>query len=476
VSAGKGGGDRWDVKGLDVPGRRFNRSVMKGLGHLDDAAQAKHKKARHAALDRFRAIARDMEEQDKQAVWSLIPRIGLKGYPTWDEVVAARNKTEILALATRGELHAETDARKDRGAQSSERRTCVQGVDEYLRWQEKKDFAPDTTATASSLLRRVLEIEGRDGVRIADCRVGSLIRSDSDWILDALSISDRTGEPVSSETRGKQRKILKAWMQYELHKEQDRAEEQNRQPLFSVNVFSEKTARYSKPIKDAAQTLDDVETRRFFPDQMRSLLDGARGLWFYLILVTRRLGLRPGEAVHIRWMDDVVPLPDGNGYEIRLEGGRRRDPRCGCRQCQSKKGWSPKNGPRRYVLDRRYDELGWIREVCDALDAWVKIRRPERSDFMFPDPDDWATAMSNGKLNGGLHDVAARAGVVTGLGEQGSRTFHSLRHTCACELLEAGVTHPHAAYWIGDTLREFLATYGRPTDEAMAKAIFSSRV
>jgi integrase len=65
--------------------------------------------------------------------------------------------------------------------------------------------------------------------------------------------------------------------------------------------------------------------------------------------------------------------------------------------------------------------------------------------------------------------------VVTGLRNQGSRTFHSLRHTCASELLEAGVTHPHAAYWIGDTLREFLATYGRPTDEEMARAIFSMR-
>jgi hypothetical protein len=40
-------------------------------------------------------------------------------------------------------------------------------------------------------------------------------------------------------------------------------------------------------------------------------------------------------------------------------------------------------------------------------------------------------AMSNGKLNKGLHGVAALAGVVTGLGNRGSRTFHSLRHTCA---------------------------------------------
>lgn len=125
------------------------------------------------------------------------------------------------------------------------------------------------------------------------------------------------------------------------------------------------------------------------------------------------------------------------------------------------------------MLDRRFDDLGWIIETCDALDAWLRIRKPERGDFVFPDPDDWESAMLNGKLNDGLHDTAARAGIVTGLSERGSKTFQSLRHTCASELLQVGVTHPHAAYWIGDTLRVFLATYGRPTDEAMAKAIFS---
>lgn len=372
-------------------------------------------------------------------------------------------------------LSAETNARRDAGAQSSERRTCAQGVDEYLRWQEKKVFAPSTTATAASLLRRVLDVEDRDGNRYAERRVASLIRSDCDRILDELNVSDRTGERVVDRTQGKDRKILRAWMQYELNREQDRAEEQRRQPLFSLNVFADKKSRDSKPTKNADKTLDDVTTRRFPVDEMVALIQRARGMWVYLIVVARRLGLRPGEATHIRWLDDVVPLPDGNGYEVRLEGGRGRDQRCGCLQCQSKKGWSPKNGPRRYVLDRRYDDLGWITETCDALDAWLRIRKPERGDFIFPDSDDWERAMSNGKLNKGLHDVAARAGIVTGLGERGSKTFHSLRHTCASELLEAGITHPHAAYWIGDTLRVFHATYGRPTDEAMAKAIFSSQ-
>lgn len=471
----KGSGDRWDVKGADVPGGRFNRSVMMGLGQLDDSAQTKEKKARHAALDRFRAVARDLDVQDRDSVWALISVIGRKGYPTWKEVVAARNRIEILTLAQRGEFHAETEARRDRGAQSSERRTCVQGVDEYLNWQEREEFAPDTMVTAASLLRRMLEVRDIEGIRYAEHRVSLLTRTDSDRILDHLRTSARTGEPVKGRTRDKHRKILRAWMQYELQRELDRAEEQRRQPLFSINVFGEQAGRYSKPTKDAKRTLDDVETRRFFPDQMQSLLKSAIGLWFYIITVTRRLGFRPGEVTHIRWMDDVIPLANGNGYEIRLEGGRGRDERCRCNQCRTAKGWSPKNGPRRYVLDRRYDELGWINEACDCLDSWIKIRNPGRGDFIFPDPADWDRAMSNHKLNGGLHETAARAGVVTGLSNRGGRTFHSLRHTCGSELLEAGITHPHAAYWIGDTLDEFVATYGRPTDDAMARAIFAGK-
>lgn len=113
-------------------------------------------------------------------------------------------------------------------------------------------------------------------------------------------------------------------------------------------------------------------------------------------------------------------------------------------------------------------------EACDALDAWSSIRRRGAGEFVFPSPEDWARPLTNNRLNQGLHEIAARAGVVTGLAREGRKTAHSLRHTCASELLEAGVSHPHAAYWIGDTLDEFMATYGRPTDEAMARAIFGA--
>jgi integrase len=475
MSRGKRGtGDQWDVKGQDVPGGRFSRSLVMGLGNVEEPERKEEVKRRRQALNRIRAHARNADDhRDREALWALIRKIGFSGFPTWKDVVRAVTEVDFLALAHRGELHAETNARRDRDADNSERRTCTHSVDEYLRWQETEEFAEDTIATATSVLRRMLEVPDADDERYGIRRIASLVRSDGKRTLDTLAMSERAGRRVSKKTEQKNRKVLKAWFEWELQREKDRAEEYHRQPVYSINVFDAKNAGYSVPTKDASATVDDNDTRRFYPEEMTALLEAASLMWKIILVVMRCLGLRPGEFIHLRWLDEVRPLPDGNGYEVRLEGGRGRDARCKCRQCKSRKGWAPKNGPRRYVLDRRYDERGWITPAIDALDRWVRMRRPNRGDFVFPDPSNHQRSWSNNKVNRALHELGEAAGVPTGMSKRGSRTFHSLRHTCASELLEIGIDHAHAAYWIGDTLREFERTYGRPTDEAMARSIFA---
>ncbi len=466
--------DQWDVKGHDVPGGRLTRSLVKGLAGLDDEARMTAKTQRRRALNRIRRYARNVEDPlDREALWALIPVIGYKGYPAWDEVVAGVQVMDLLDLARRGEHHIEMDARRDRDAQMSERRTCMHSVDEYLRWQEKEEFAPETVATAASALRRLLAVQDPVGERYAVRRIATLVRSDGRRILDHLADSGRTGQRVDKKTYGKNRKVLKAWFNWELQREKERAEERRRQPLYSMAIFDPEKVGYSTPTKDATATVDDRDSRRFYPEQMDALYAAASETWQVILTVMRCLGLRPGEFIHIRWLDDVRPLPNGNGYEIRLEGGRGLDSRCGCRQCRSRKGWAPKNGPRRYILDRRYDEVGWLAPAIAKLDAWVRMRKPARGDYLFPDPDDHSRPWTSNKLNKALHALGKAAGVTTGRARPGSRTFHSLRHTCASELLEIGVDHAHAAWWIGDSLREFQKTYGRPTDEAMAHSIFA---
>lgn len=465
----------WDVKGKDVPGGRFTRSVMKDLTKLSGNEQLKAIQKRRAALDRIRSFAfAAVESADREALWNLIPTIGHAGYPTWDEVTSAVTVAPLLGLARRGELFAETNARLQRGAQASERRTCAHSVDEYLRWQEQEEFAVETSATAASILRRMLQVRVDDGVRLADTRLAALTRSVGRHVLEVLAMSERKGARVQKATSRNQAKTLRAWLNWELAREKERADEQGRAPLFSANVFDDRAARYSSPTKDSRAKVEDRQTRRFYPDEMERLLASASTTWRIILVFMRGLGLRPGEFMHLRWLEDVRPLTDGVGYEVLVEGGRGRDVRCPCKQCRSERGWAPKNGPRRYILDRGFDSKNWVTPVCDVLDRWVLMRRPERGDFLFCDPDDAARPWTSNKLNGGLHELAALAGVQTGRGRPGRRTFHSLRHTCASQLLEAGVSHPHAAYWIGDTLEEFTKTYGRPTDEAMTRAIFGS--
>ena len=95
--------DQWDVRGHDVPGGRLTRWLVKGLAGLNDEARMTAKKQRRKALDRIRTYARNVEDPlDREALWALIPVIGYKGFPTWDEVVAAVQVMDLLDLALVG--------------------------------------------------------------------------------------------------------------------------------------------------------------------------------------------------------------------------------------------------------------------------------------------------------------------------------------------------------------------------------------
>lgn len=56
----RGTGDQWDVKGQDVPGGRFSRSLVMGLGSVERGERNKERKRRRQALNRIRAHARNV--------------------------------------------------------------------------------------------------------------------------------------------------------------------------------------------------------------------------------------------------------------------------------------------------------------------------------------------------------------------------------------------------------------------------------
>lgn len=468
-------GFKWDAKGEDVPDGRITKSLQKGFKKMDPAEQRKAAKDRRAALDRLRAHANATDDhEEQQLMWGLIPVIGRKGFPSWADVVSAKTFVDFLSLASRGEQYLHTRKRRERDAKIATRRTLSHAIDEYLEFKEKEDFSPHTITTSGSILRRAEAVEAQDGTPFGERRLVNFTRDDAERILEVLSFSERYGRKVKRSTQKKHRKDLKALFAWEIEMERMRAKKGGRDEAYSENPLDSSDTNLSKPTKSAKDTVETKKRyKRFYPEEMEKLMEAVKKnpYWVLVVVLMRRLGLRYGELAHLRWMSDVRPM-EGGGYRIDIQGGRGRTSRCTCIQCKRENGWGPKNGPRSYVIDPSIDTLGWLKEVADALDAWVKVRQPKRGDWLTPRLKDADMALTNSLLNDGLRDIAEVAGVDIVSEPETKRTSHSLRHTCACELLAAGVSHGHAAHWIGDTIEEFVRTYGHPTDHEMAKAIF----
>lgn len=460
-------GKAWDVKGNDVPKGRFSRSLDMGLAGEGEAARNSIRAKRRRALDHLRLLARNADEKDRDAYWALIPRIGFAGWPTWDEVMTVRSEADFLELAHR-EIRFEENTPHDREHLGD--RSCAKSVEEYLEFKEA--FADETIATSKSVLRRFLKMPDKQGVKYSERTFSSLTREDARRILKLFSVAVRgktKGQAVMQSTSDKARRVLTAWGNWELATERHAADDEHRRVRYDKNVFVESDAGFSKPRKDPNKTLDQKnKTRRFFVDEINKILLISDVQLKHAFVIAHRLGLRPGELQHLRYGLDVTRLPGNTGFRIVLEGGRGPDARCGCRQCKGK-GWGPKNGPREYVLNRAYDEIGWITPAIEALETWLLLLNPNDGDFLFPSYGDRHAAWSNQDMNDRLRAVAHDAGVAVGLRSKGQRTFHSVRHSCGSEMLENGVSHPLVATWIGDTLEEFMKTYGRPDAAEMAR-------
>jgi integrase len=420
------------------------------------------------------------DPRDREALWSLVPRIGYSGHPTWEEVSAARTGSDFLTLAYRGENEAEKAARRDRDAARSDLRCIRHSVAEYLDWREIEGFSAEGTRGVASILRRVIAIEDETGRGYGDRRLVTIITEDARRICNSLARSPNLPEgvqQVEASTRDKNERTLKAWWNWELTREKERARGHKRPALFTDNPFADHSTAYSRPIGGRGQTIEEKEeSRRFLPGECDRLEAHAPLKLKLAIPVLRRLGLRPGELLHLRWVDDVIRLPDGDGFEVRIQGGRAFDTRCSCPACKSPAGWKPKNGPRRYIVRRSIDQLGWITPAIDALETWVAIHEPAAGEPLFPSDTTRSCFWSSQQLNKSLRETGAKCGIPVGRRAPGRRTTHSFRHSCASEMLEIGVPHALAAEWIGDTLEVFMKTYGRPDPLAVARATLAKRI
>lgn len=472
--------ERWDVKATDVPGGRVTRSLSAGLSGLDDEDRAKAVDDRRKALDRLRAAAGAVDdEEDRKAIWGIVPDIATDHGPTWDQVLGARTVRDWLTLALRSEHNRDGDG-DGVGPVSSELRTVSESIEAYLRWKVEREFSPNTIKDDRSVLNRVRNdvVDPQTNEPFGERRIATLTDADGEAILDGLAALSDVEGGIEQSTYESYRKDCKKWLNWEIQKERDRAHADDREPFFTRNVFKADESRYSSPDPDRHKTVAEVQHgKRLFPDEADAMMEAAGPREHILFHLCRVLGLRPGEPPHLRYIDDVRPLKEGDGYQVDIQGGRDPDPRCGCTLCNSPKGWAPKNGPRTYILDREMDNIGWITPLCDHLDRWIAMRAPSPGDLLVPSPDGPDQAWSNQDMNRKFHAVADELRengicpqLVTGRDKPRGLTMHSWRHTCASEMLEWGRPHALAAEWIGDELEEFKKTYGRPDPKEVARA------
>lgn len=472
--------ERWEAKASDVPGGRITRSLKQGLAGLSKEDRAAVVEKRADALDRLRAAAGAAPTvQDRDKIWALLPAIGTgPDQPSWEEILSARNYREFLSLAMRSERKAEETS--DGAARtSSELRTVRQSIDEYLAFKE--GFGANTYKNSYSVLTRAKNAPdpknpGGEERTFGDRRVAGVTRTDGDALVPSLATIPK---PLPS-TLHDYRKHLHAWYRWELTKEAERAEEQQRQPAYTLNPFTERRKRYSSPNKERHRPVAEQEHgRRFFHGEATAIIEAAGIRVGTAYLTDYKLGLRPGELTHLRWMTDLSPLENGNGYRVDIQGGESRgmDDRCGCPSCGTPEGWAPKNRSRTYYLDRDLDEIGWITDLCDALDRWVIIRDPAPGDFVFPSSTDNHSAWTDKDLNDKLHATAKKLretgefpSLKTGIHSERKLTMHSWRHSCASRMLELGVPMPLVADWIGDDLETFRKVYARPDPKDIARA------
>lgn len=171
------------------------------------------------------------------------------------------------------------------------------------------------------------------------------------------------------------------------------------------------------------------------------------------------LGLRSGELRHLRLGLD---LDIANGWRLTI-GKHPPDPRCSCPQCKAR-GWSPKS-ERSY---RTYNVPETPNLLRRLMEMYLRVHPAAPEDYVFRNPRTnkvW-TARA-------LEDDFKRLCTAAGIryGRNGGVTLHTLRHTCATNLLRAGVGLKHVADLIGDTEKTVAETYSHLDSEDLTRGL-----
>jgi integrase/recombinase XerD len=181
----------------------------------------------------------------------------------------------------------------------------------------------------------------------------------------------------------------------------------------------------------------DALPRAMDPDDVRQLIDALEGVRDRaMILVLLRTGMRVGELLN-------TIVEDVNLKERRIE-----------------------------IYEGEKNRVGRVVYLSDdamkALEAWIKVRDSHKTSLFY----------SQGKNRHSISYQAARAIFTKHLEKAGiphkGYTIHCLRHTCATELLNAGMRLECVQQLLGHSTIEMTRRYARLTDRTREEEYFKA--
>lgn len=310
----------------------------------------------------------------------------------------------------------------------------------YLEWYEARR-GETSAATRRSELNRALSMTTAEGIPLGEIRIDRATVGDVEAVV--LAVSDRPN------TRESIRLAVSALYTWSIREEAERARKEKRAPRWTVNPASK--AEKSERTRRVATATED---------QVLALIAAAEIYQEAYLRAFLHLGFREAELIHTRRHDDLE-LP---AWTWRIQG-RGPDARCPCKQCQGR-GWTPKT--------RRSSRTLYVPEAPAALRGailrYLEAYPCEPGDFVFRNPRTGRVWHARA-LADDFAALCARAGVRYGRDVPGGITLHTLRHTCATELIRRGVRESVVAALLGDTVQTIVSTYVHLTPEDLADGV-----
>lgn len=277
-----------------------------------------------------------------------------------------------------------------------------------------------------------------DGRVLGDVRLDRLTTLDVQQALDALERADATKNALLAAVSG-----LYRWS---IDRERVVAGTEGRAARWAENPAKGVQRRTSRPRVVIVK-----------PRQAERLFAAAELYQAAYLSALLYLGLREDELTHTRAHLDL----DMDEWEWRIQP-RGPDPRCGCLDCRSE-GWRPKSerGHRLIMVP----DGGLRTAIRRYLDAY-----PVDEGFVFRNPRTGGPWYPNA-FDADVKALCERAGVTYGRDVAGGITAHAFRHTCATNLLKAGVRESVIAMLLGDTVESVVRNYLHPSAADVLHAI-----